>query len=324
MADQSGRKISYGFGKENPRGTAATAAYWVSQSTADFQNKSKFIYNDTAFGVLNKNSAADIVEDWAEGKIAGNVTDTSFGLILLALFGGSSSALHPGETTVYDTTFAQSQSNTPQSLTITRKDTNSDKQYALAMLKSLEITVIVGEYVKFTSDWVSKKGATSTDTTAYTLENRFLAKHAVAKMATNVAGLTGATAVPLKSFKLTISRKINPYFVFGSSDPGEIFVEEFDTKGEFVLRYTDPTYEVMHFANTLQAVSIDLKNTNVSIGTSSSPELKLTLPRLSLDTWKVDENISNITEQTVGFTGLYDFASASELQAIITNTVATY
>ncbi len=325
MADQSGRKISYGIATEATRGTAAaTATYWLSQATADFQNKSDFIENNTVFGIVNVNSASEIVRDYAEGKLDGNVTDSSFGMILLAALGGSSVALHPGETAVYDNTFTQSQANNPQSLTIFRKDTNSDKAYALAMLKTLEIDVIVGEYVKFTTDWISRQGVTNSDTVAYALENRFKAKFATAKLAANTAGLAAATAVPLKSFKLTITRKLNPYYVFGSTTPNDIFVEEFDTKGEIVLRYTDQTWETPHYANTPQAISIDLVNTEVSIGVASNPALLLTLPKLTLNTWKVDENINNITEQTVGFVGLYDFVSSSELQAVLTNTINGY
>ncbi len=323
MADVSGRKVAYGLAKEGTRGTAVTPTFWVPQLSADFQNHSDQVWNESVFGVLNKYTGSEIVRDYAGGKIEGKITDITFGLILYAAFGSYSNALHAGETLVDDHTFTQSQANTTQSLTITRKDGNSDKNYPLAMLKSLEITVMVGEFVKWNADFISKKGVTGTDTVSYTLENEFKAKYAVVKMAANTAGLGAATAIPLKSLKLKFDRKINPYYIFGQNDPGEIFNEDFTTSGEMVLRYTDQTYENLQFNNTVQAFLLDLKNTDVTIGATTNPELKFTFPKVDAESWKVDMNKENIVEQTVGFRGLYDFTSASEVTAVLTNTKIT-
>jgi len=323
VADFSGRKVAVGVAKEATRGTAVTPAFWVPQLTVDFQNVSDVVWNNSVFGVLNKNSASEIVKDYAQGKIEGKITDQTFGLFLYAALGSYSSALHSAETLVKDHTFTQSQTNTPQSLTITRKDGNSDKNYPLAMLKTLEIDVVVGEFVKFSAEFVSKKGVTGTDTVTYSLENEFKAKYATAKMAANTAGLGAALAIPMKSMKLKIDRTINPYFAFGTNDPAEIFVEEFSTSGEFVLRYTDQTYENYFFNNTVQAISLDLLNTDVTIGTSAHPELIFTLPKADASSWKVDMKPAGIVEQTVGFNGLYDFASSSEITAVLTNSKST-
>ena len=325
MADYSGRKVQYGIAKEGTRGVPTTPTFGVPQLTADFQNKSDSVWNDSSFGILNKYSKSEIVKDMAEGKIEGKVTDITFGLLLYAALGNYAvTANADASGNVKNHSFTQSQSNTPQSLTITRKDGNSDKNYPLAMLKTLEITVVTGEFVKYTAEFISKKGVTGTDTIVYTLENEFKAKYAVAKMAVFIAALGAASAIPMKSMKLKIDRKINPYFVFGSNDPSEIFVEEFTTTGEFVLRYSDQTYENLYFANGVQALQLDLKNSDVVIGTSANPELTLTLPKADLSSWKTDMNKDNIVEQTVGFIGLWDFATGAELTALLINLYAAY
>ncbi|QNK82599.1 phage tail tube protein [Nakamurella sp. PAMC28650] len=323
MADVSGRKVSYGIAKEGPRGIATTPTNWIPLLTFDFQNKSDQIWNESVFGVLNKNSGSELVKDYAEGKLEGKVTDQTFGLLLYAALGNYSGALHAAETLVKDHTFTQSQANNPQSLTITRVDGNTDKNYPLAMLKSLEITVVVGEFVKYVAEFVSKKGVAGTDTVAYVLENEFKAKFATAKTAATTAGLGAASAIPMKSFKIKIARKVNPYYVFGSNDPNEIFVEDFETSGEFVLRYTDQTYENYMFNNTVQALQVAVVNTSVTIGTSANPALTITLPKADASSWKIDMKADGIVEQTVGFMGLFDFASSTEISAVLTNSKIT-
>lgn len=326
MADFSGRKIAYGIAPETTRGTApAAATFYLQQLSADFFNKNEEIMNDSALGVLNVNNASEVVKDWAEGKIEGKVLDKQFGLLLLAALGNVSTAANADASgLVKDHTFTQSQSNTPKTLSIFRKDGNSDRVHALATLKSLEIRVVVGEFVTYTAEFLAKKGATVSTTVAYAAENEFKPKYATVKMAANTAGLGAATAVPVKSFKLTITRDLNPYYVMGSNDVNDIFVEQFSTSGEMVLRYTDSTYENQHFNNTVQAVSLDLRNTDVTIGTSANPRLQVTLPRVTTNDFTLDAKKENIVEQTVAYSGLFDLTTASEITAILTNLQASY
>ena len=324
MADQSGRKIAFGIGKESVRGTAVAASYWIQHLAADFYNKSNKKYNESVLGVLNKYNASEIVQDWAEGKIEGKVTDKTFGLLLLAALGTDTPAAHSGETIVYDHVITQSQSNVPQSLTVVRKDSNSDYRFALAMLQNLEMKVAVGEFVTFVAQFMSKKGATASDTVAYVAENEFKAKYATVKLATNEAGLGAASAFPVKDCKITIERTLNPYYVVGQNSPADIFVEEFHVKGDMTLRYTDQTYENLHFNNTPQALLLDIVNTDVTLGNAANPELKIQLPKVVLDAWTVNQNRPNIVEQTFGFEGLYDISTTKELTVTLTNLVSAY
>jgi len=324
MSDFSGRRISVGIGKETTRGTAAGAAYWLQHLLIDFLPKSTKIYNISGLGVLDESNAAEIVKDWAEGKIEGKVTDKAFGLLLLSLFGTDTPTLHAGETAVYDHVYTETNTNTNQSLTITRKDPNEDYQYALGMLKQLEITVVVGDFVKYVAEFVSKKGSTSTDTAAYVSENEFKPKYATLKMAPLVAGLGAATAIPVKSFKITIEKATDPYFVVGQNDPADIFNTKFNVKGDFVLRYSDTTYRTAMFSNTYNAIQLDIKNTDVTVGTATNPELIFTLPRTVLSEWKIDQKLDSMVEQTVGYQGLFDQVTAKQLTATLTNTVTSY
>lgn len=321
-AVESGRLIGVGLAKETSRGAWATPAYWPSQTTIDFLNKNKQVQIDSVFGVLNKYEGSTIVEQWAEGKIEGYLGDQMTGLLLYNILGTlTSHAVHSSETAVWDNIFNQSQSNTPQSLSITRKDQNSTFGFTRAMMKSLELNIGVGEYVKYSSDWMATFGVTQSASPTYIAENLFIPKHAVVKLAANVSGLSGASAAALKSMKLTITRSLNPYYVFGSNDVNEIYVEDFTVTGDMTLRYADQTFETPFYNNTPQAMSIDLKNTGVTIGTASNPELILTLPQQVFSTWSLAQDKDKIVEQTIGFQGQYNLTAAQEVTATLTNTV---
>lgn len=321
---ESGRKIAVGLAKETVRGTAATAAYWVPQTSINFQNKNKQIQDTSVFGTLDKVSNTDVVEEWSEGKISGLVRDRSFGLLLLGIFGSSASVVKGGESIVYNTTFSQNQSNTPQSLTVTRFDTNSDLQYARGMEKSLDITSEIGKYVEFETDLYASKGTTNSDTVSYTAENRFKTKYATAKMASTVGGLSGATAIPMKSLKLSYKRNINPDYIFASNDPDEFYNTEFDVTGSFTLLYADNTYENLYYNNTIQALQLQLQNTDVTIGSSSNPTLLLQFPQLTLSTWDIDQAPDKMVMQTIGFQGALNLSAGYQATAVLTNLVTGY
>lgn len=319
----SGRKIKVGVGRETTRGTAVAAQYWLRWETFDFFDTASTIYNQSALGVLDKYSQAEIVEAWSEGTLAGKITDQGIGEILWATLGSHSAALHATETTVWDHTFSESQANQAQTLTIIRVDPNQSLQYANSMVKSFELDVKAGDYVRHNTSFMAMPGTTATATPAYVAENEFKAKYTVVKMATTVAGLTSATAIPLNNFKLTINKDVANYWIVGQNNPEDIFAQTTEVTGEFQLLYTDSTYFTPRFANTVEAIQVTITNTDVTIGTSANPTLQITLPQCYLSTFKADNSIDGMVQQTVSFTGTYSLSTGYAVQAILTNTVNT-
>jgi hypothetical protein len=321
----SGRdKIAVGIAKETTRGTAATATNWYPWSTLDFKPLNKKVYDNSAFNVLEDSTDGQIIQSWSEGKLGGRIIDQSFGLLLYNIFGGYGVTSHTGETTVKDHTFTENQSNTPQSLTFTRVDNNIDEQYANGMVKSLDIEVAQGKYVMFSADVVASLGATSTDTVAYIQENGFTSKHVTATLATTVAGLPGTVAV-VKSLKMTINKDATPWFGVGQNQPFDIYTPKLSISGDMTLRFLDTSYKAMDFNNTPMAMLLDFLNTDVNIGVvPSHPELKLQFNRLVFENWTPDQQLDQIVEQTLSFTGTLDFTTGAGMKAILTNTKATY
>lgn len=318
MSDFSGRLVSYGLALEGTRGTAIAPQFWARWETADFLDAGKTVMNQSAINVLDKHSGAEVVEQSGEGHLAGKVTDHTFGLFLFSAFGGYSKALHAGETTVYDHTFTESQVNASPSLTITRVDPNVTNQFTMAMLNQLEIDVKVGDFVRHSSSFISQPSTTiSAVTPAFTVEQEFIAKNASITF-------NGGANVPVTSFKLTYSKGVAGYWVLGNNAPDNIYANAVEIKGEIVLRYTDQTYKNYRYNNTPVAAVIDIKNSAVTIGNTSSPELKFTMPQCFMTEWKAEQAIDGMVQQTLMFEATYSITAGYAISAVLTNTHTSY
>jgi hypothetical protein len=319
MSDYSGRKIKYGIGKETTRGTYATPSYWVRWESADFFNHATTMFNQSAIGVLDRYSGAEIMQRSSSGAISGKITDQSVGLFLYATLGGYSVAVASAETAVYKHT------NTTQSLSITRVNPNTQTNYVNAMVGSYELDIKAGDFVRHAVNLTAFPSATGTGAVpAFSNENEFKGAHVTTKLAANVGVLSAATAIPTAMFKLTINKNLSPYWIVGQDGPAEIFSQNVEITGEFVLRYTDDTYHNLRYNNTKQALQVVVQNTDVTIGTASNPTIIFTMPAVFLNDFKPEQGIDGMVTQTVNFTATYDLASAYAIQAVLTNAVTTY
>lgn len=325
MPAESGRKVAVGIGRETTRGTAVAPSYWPKHLELDFNQKSEKAWNESGVGVLDKYNSSDVVKDIASGSLGGKVSDRSFPLILAAACGQVPTSVQQGLTGIYDHTFAQSQANSSLALTLALKDSNRDDRYPLAMLSSLEISVAVGDWVKFTADFIAKKATPAAgNTVAYVAENEFKAKHVTIKLASTVAGLGAAAAIPVKEASLTIDRAVEDYMVVGSNDPYDIHAKEVEISGDMTLLYTDNTYRDLDFSNGYQALQLTLENTDVDLGGGVRPKIVLTFPRVSLKDWGLDQSLGNMIEQTAGLQGLYSQTDGYSMAGTATNLVASY
>lgn len=319
-----GRKDLAGVGIEVTPGTAVAPQAWQRHLKLALDPKTTVAQNNSAMGRVEDINDSAVTEQWAEGSINGKICDLTIGYFLLNIFGSVSAAAHPSETTVFDNTFTTSQSSIPPYLTFTRANPNATRRYGLGVLTDFELDIKTADWAQFTSSLVAKTGATASDTVALVAENEFTSKHTVVKLATNVAGLAAASALQLKSLKLKITRKADRFTPFGTIDPAAFDLNEWGVTGELVLRYTDTTLETLANANTRQAMSITLGNTDITIGTSSNPALAFTAPKVRLTPITLDDNLGQVLNQTIPFTCELDTTAGYMLQAILTNTQNGY
>lgn len=323
MADYIGRKVAVGIAAETTRGTAAVAAFWVRHLSLDFKRKGEAVQNESALGRREKFSDSEIVKQWAEGKLDGKVNSKSIGLILLGAFGTVDTVANGAG---YNHTFSMDQSNTPQSLTLSKVDGVNSRRHALAMIKSMEVMIETGEYVKFSCDIVSKQGTTSSETVAYVEEYEFTSKDAYVKFGTvdDLAGAIASTAIAVKSGKITMDLGVEAYFELGNTEPTEIHAGAVEVTGEIVARHSDSTYEDMYHNNTKKAMVLGFVNTAVDLGAGLNPELVFKLPKVAVTDYDTSNDLDAIVEQTMGLTGELSTTGGNTITAVLTNDQAVY
>lgn len=327
MSEYTGRKISFGIAKEAARGTAETSAdYWLNHLSLGFYPRAEKALNESALGVLHKHNDSTTMHRWGEGDFEMKVGDQSVGALLHAAMGSVSTADNAdANPVVKDHTFTFDQSNSPASYTFFRQDPNINQAFALGMISQLEINSELGQWLKLTGTAITKPGETSTATVARINETEFKPAHMSIKVASNVAGLAGATAIPsVQSARITVDRAVERDHQHGADVPYDISVREIEISGEIVLRHTDQTYRDLFLNDTQQALRITIVNTDVVIGTAANPGLVITLPKVTFDDWQIDQGLGDKVDQTIAFKALFDTTTSSAMSIVLTNTVASY
>ena len=155
-------------------------------------------------------------------------------------------------------------------------------------------------------------------------ESEFTSKYGAIKLAANLAGLTGATAVSIKTAKIKIERQAEAYYEVGSVTPAEIHNKTFDVTVEIEKRHTDNTYKDACHNNTKQALSLALVNTDDTIGTGGHPSLTFTMPMVVVSEWETDLGLDDVVMESFTLQGLFSLTDGYQLQAELVNTTATY
>lgn len=324
MAKVTGRLVSAGLGVETTRGTSVAPSYWVPDTTFSFQDVNTKAPDDNAFGVLADAVDADITAQYAKGSLGGLLRDAHIGVILKSLFGGYSVANHSGETTVKDHTFSVAQNCQHPSLTIVSNDANENVRFALGMVDKFVLTYELGKYVTYQVDFQAKKSATGSDTVSYVSENKFRPQDVTLKLASSVAGLSGATASKVKKLTLTIQPTLSVEYVLGSVDVDDICNIGFKTMMDVELLYQDLTWKNYDFNNTKQAVSVDIVRSDITVGSAAHPELTFTFQPGFFEKWTKNVKTTALVDQKITFNGLYNLGAAAQLSAVLTNTVTSY
>jgi len=325
-----GRQVQFGIVKESVRGTSpATPSYYLAWSELDLQEKYENVKDVEVYGVIEDNANQTRVKNWAEGTVKMPLVDNSLGLLLYSLLGGYSVAAHSGETTVYDHSFTVAQSVQHQSLSAYVHDPLSGQDYshANAVVTKMDIEFALKKFLEISFTLKGQKGVQiSSLTPVQTAENRFVPQYVTFKVASSYAGLSGGTTIGVKSLKLTADQNTDDDDVLGSTSPRDFLNKEFKVEGTIeAIFQSEADFKTASLANTYKAISIDVKNTDVNIGTvPSHPELNVSLAKAFFTEISVKRTPKELVYQTVKFTGAYSLTDALMIKAILTNTNATY
>lgn len=323
-----GRKLNIGLGKESSRGTAVAASYWYPKTDFAVESKIDTVVNDASLGIIEDASTQEVSKKWAQATLGGLVSDTRFGLILMAALGTDTKTTTAGETTVYDHTFSVLESAQHPSLTLVVSEPNasgsSSLNYTNAMLTSLEIDFAVGQWATFKAGFDASIGATASSTPSFSAENHFNPQYCTVKLASSLSGLSGATAINIRSAKITINKNVEDDPTIGSLTPADRYNKQFVIEGEMVLVYNDRTYiDTDMLGDAATAIRLSAINTGVTIGSTSHPTLQIDLAKCKITEVARTNKNNDVMLQTIKFKAFYSTGDSQMISVLYRNTVST-
>lgn len=325
MSKFIGRTADVGIKKEAVRGTAETSAtFYLPKLSLSIDDTVEQVVNESSYGVIEDATDSVVVGKGADAEIEGNIYSESFGLLLLSALGAVSTS-GPSQTTVYTHTFTVGQSAQHPSLTLFQEDANQDYSYANAMMTKLEIDISLGQFAKYNAEFRAKVGSAVTLTPSYaTNESNFLPQHGSVKLATDVSGLTAASAINIRSVKLTIDKGAEDDRKLGSLDPADILNKEFKVEGSIELVFNDNTFKTDMLADTAKAMRIRLTNSDVTIGSSMNPQLTIDVTKAKFSNFKRNYSNGDIVTATVDFKALYKPTESDMIEMQLINLTSSY
>lgn len=324
MSKFIGRLADVGIAKEASRGSAESAAtFWLPKLSLSLNDEIEQTIDESSYGIIEDATDAKIVSKFATGEIEGNINDKSFGLILLAALGTVNTS-GPSQTTVYTHTYTVEQGAQHDSLTLFLDDPNQDYKYALAVLESLEIEAMLGQFARYRAGFRSKVGATATLTPSYTAENQFLPQHITFKYADDEDDLDSGTAVNVRSMRISIAKNVEDDRKLGSVDQVDILNKQFAVEGSLELVFDAVTLHGFMLADTAKAIRLELANTDVTIGSSLNPKLTIDLAKVKFSSFEKNYENDAIVIATVDFKAFYSITESEMITAVLVNTQTSY
>lgn len=317
------RQINIGFWIETARWTKVAVAHRQPKTDLSIDEKTEVIQDESSIGVITDSRDSFVAKKRAEGEFSSNVETNWIWYLLYALLGSVSSAVD--STWAYKHTFELLETNTSPSLTTWIDDPVLwGLSFPLTMIESFTLTAEEWALAVFTVAIKAKNWESVTHSVSYTPDNKLLSRHSIFKVAANLAGLSSAEAVCLKSFEITFTKNLEDDYCLGSQTPQDFVNKQFQIEGSFTALFTDATFRAIQLAWTKKAISFELKDTSTTIGASSNPSLKFTLPLVSFTEFSKTQGNDEVVIQTLTFKGLYSNTDWESIEAELVNTVAEY
>jgi len=134
--------------------------------------------------------------------------------------------------------------------------------------------------------------------------------------------------VQLKSFKLSVDSSIEDDDVLGSAAPNDFLNKQFKMEGQLTaLWQNESDFKTVALATPTvsQAILVDIKNTDVSLGVvPTRPEVIILLDQVYFTEFSRPFKVNDLVMQTVKFKCTYSLTNSEMAKITVTNTVASY
>lgn len=331
-----GKQLQIGFAKETSRGTAKTlASFWLAVDDWAIEERYQNAVDVETYGVIEDSVSQTRVKNWSEGTVKFPISGSSSAVLFLSLFGTDTPTTHSGETTVFDHTITVAQTVQHQSLTTfvhdpiaTASGATADYTYANSVVHKIDIDYSLGNFVTATASIKAFAGSAAAVVfvPSQTIEDRFVPQYMTFKVASTFSGLAGASAIKIKSAKVTIDDNVEDDDVLGSVSPRDFLNKEFKIEGTIeAIWENESDFKVAALANTAQAMRLDLLNSDVNLGiVPSHPQFRIDLYKTYITEFSRPVKIKDVMYQTLKFKAAYDTTNAVMAKVLFVNTVAAY
>lgn len=135
----------------------------------------------------------------------------------------------------------------------------------------------------------------------------------------------GPAVVALKSAKVTFTSDTDDQEVIGNVAPADFLAKEFVVDGSFEAIWQNETdFKSAFMGPTTQAVRIDIKNSDVVLGSATNPELIIDMPKCTFQELSTPFKLKDIITQSVKFKASYSATDTALVKVTLTNTTNGY
>ena len=225
---------------------------------------------------------------------------------------------------VYGHFFEVKQDNEHPSATI--YDDDVAWSYApYCMINNFELSCEVGDYVKFTADFMWKQIQTaSAQTPAYSSELPFTASMSWVRFASDESGLNSASEQCVQNFRISIAKNLADIQCFGDTDISDIYNQQFGIEWDFEAVYESTTLRDYVLNSQKKAVRFYAVNKNASaLATGIYPSIYVDVMKAGFTSWSKTDGNDEIIKQTMWFTGQYSTNDATSIEILLLNANST-
>ncbi len=318
MAGYVGAKMQIALKKESVRGTAATpdAGSWLAHKGFTFGPVVTKVEDDSGIGSIIGVNKACVTEEMSSGAIPMVLQRHNLGDLGNLIMGQAPSTTGSG---TYTHDWVLYDANSHVTYTVCVDDpVAGGKSYARCLMNTLTMELVPSNgFVMSTIELQGGKEGSASYTSSYpSSEDYFCVKNAKVYIATNYAGLSGASELVLKSLNLTVTKNVLRDEKVGSSEENDYHNQRLDIRGDMTFKYDADTYRSLGLGTSNRAVKIDLID--------DTYHFTITLPSVHFQDWSKESDNSAIMANTVGFIGNYEDRTNGLVKVQVIDDVATH
>jgi len=313
-----GRRGDLGIAREATRGTATTPTYYIPYSSLSMDQKTVTVDSEGAFQNIADGYEAHVTKKYAEGEFEADLDDKAIGVVLSAVMGAAPSSAGGPD---YVHTFAFTNTNIHQSMSVYISDPNTSTMFTRTMIDSFGLSVEPEGIAKYTVGMRSVKGkdwaSLSPDYTS--LGHKMLHTHLGFKLAAAVGDLGAASKIDVRSLDFNISKNVIDFDDVGTVTPADILNQQFTVEGSLEIAYSDQVYRDYMLDGDYKAMEIKF-----TYGTANY--ITLQMPRVSFRSWEPSKGLNDIATQTIDFKAFYDAENDDEIisSCVLGNQITSY